>query len=453
MASDDNSWQVAVEKGMIVELHSLSRADLNGLRGETLSWDAAKERWGVKLATEDGKSMAVRPANLKRAPPAAPDAAKAAFVAAEQASHILASIRQGHGPPNVLFAKAEALLNQAEANYPAAVVIHQARGDACHMRGQYAEQATHARRAVANGHGLTASDGRNHQNVRRMALAAALGNAGDRGGELEQLRAVLQAEPGHIHARLTLGQSLLERGQFEQAVPELMMAVQLPAEAKPPWPAVSSRMVDSLRGAARQALCTAFGKRAQQLAAGGDHFEAAEILSQRLLTVPGIEPDTEATARANLATSLCAMGKTDEAESVLETARALPRVGALKRAFVLTTSGHLKEQTADAWRGGRAEVDETACALYEAAKAYFREANALAEDAASRQGFTRVQAKVHPDMEWVSAPGAFGTLGGAARALKAGAITLEELPRGPMPRSSPRPAGGSGFDEMVEPVS
>ena len=92
----------------------------------------------------------------------------------------------------------------------------------------------HARRAVANGHVLRDDDGYNHQNTRRMALASALGNARDLEGELEQVRLVLKSEPGNIHERLTLGQSLIDRGELESAVPELLMALQLPPDTKQP---------------------------------------------------------------------------------------------------------------------------------------------------------------------------------------------------------------------------
>ena len=471
-------WDVPIEQCMIVELHSLSRAELNGRRGEAVSWDGQKERWAVNIIGQDGcDKMAVRPVNLMRAPPAQPEAAEAAYVAAEKACVILASIRQGQGPPQQLFAQAEALLKQAEEQDPASVVLHQTRGDAAHMRHQYAEQAKHARRAVANGHGLAAADGSNQQNVRRMALAAALGNSGALDGELEQVRAVLRAEPGHIHARLTLGQSLLDRGEFEAAVratlkapcelglpplaahslmrsappvshpsrtrqvPELLMALQLPAEAKPPWPSMHPQQIAMFRDAACSSLSGAFGERAQQLAAQGEHRKAVEMLSERLLKLPGLEarkPDVAATALANLAVSHCALGETEAAECTLERARNLSGpdsgVGALKRAFVLTTCGHCKEQTADAWRGGRAEVDETAAALYAAASRYFRDANAIAEDPASRQGHRRVQVKVHPEMEWVDASAAFGSLAGMARCVNGGEVVLEELPPGPVVR-------------------
>ena len=432
MAAPDG-WEVPVEIGMHVELHSLSRDDLNGRRGEALAWDPAKARWAIHLIGDE--KMAVRPINLKRAPPAAADVKEEAFSAAEEAAGLLSAIRQGEGPPAQLFQQAEALLAKAEQLDPAQVMLHQARGDAAHMQGRYAEQAKHARRAVANGHGVVASeDGRNYQNQRRMALAAALGNAGDLEGEVEQVRAVLAAEPGHVHARLTLGQSLLDRGEFEAAVPELLMALQLPDAAKPPWASMSPADLAMMRDGARDALVGAFGRRAQQLAARGEHRLAADMLDKRLLPLPRLTPDQSATASANLATSLCALGETTKAEQLLEAARARGGAAPLKRASVLTTSGHCKETLADNRRGGRAEVDETAAALYAEAKAFYREANALSEDPASRRGFTRVQAKVHPGMEWVPQPesGAMGDgrLGGFARATLGG-VSLEELPPGP----------------------
>ena len=112
-----DGWEVPVEVGMHVELHSLSRADLNGRRGEALAWDPAKERWAIHLV--GGDKMAVRPINLKRAPPASPDAQEQAFLAAEQAAGLLAAIRKGEGPPAQLFSQAEALLAKAEQLDPA----------------------------------------------------------------------------------------------------------------------------------------------------------------------------------------------------------------------------------------------------------------------------------------------------------------------------------------------
>lgn len=197
MESPDG-WEVPVETGMIVELHSLSRAELNGRRGECTLFDPDKERWAVQLGAE---RMAVRSSNLKRAPPAPPEVREKGQLATKKANGLLTAIRQGQGPPAELFSKVVALLDAVEEYDPACVSLHQVRGDMAHMQQQFAKQVTHARRAVANGHNLRATDGCNHQNVRRMALAGALGNTGDLEGELLVLRRVLQAEPGHVCRR------------------------------------------------------------------------------------------------------------------------------------------------------------------------------------------------------------------------------------------------------------
>ena len=163
----------------------------------------------------------------------------------------------------------------------------------------------------------------------------------------------------------------------------------------------------------------------------------------------------------------------------------------------LTLRAHFKELAADrqADAAGTGDPDEAALALYAAAKALFKQesptagpwsppphagpddararararardrrlpppptqANAMCEDETSRSGYMRVQAKVHPEIEWIpgsriDGPGTFSTLhgmvGGAAR-LKPGSqlpplistpigvagASLDNLPRGPPPPS------------------
>jgi len=444
MAMVPDGWQdFPIEIGMIVEMHSLSRTDMNGRLGECCSWDPIKERWGVRVlgGPVGSNSLAVRPENLRRAQPASRDVVGKAINIVDEAFAVLSALREGKGNAAQAFSQAEELFKKADELDPTLALLHQARGDAAHMRGDFVSQAMHARRAVANGHALRGDDGFNHQNTRRMALASALGNAGDLEGELEQVRLVLKSEPGNIHARLTLGQSLIDRGELESAVPELLMALQLPPDAKPPWPSFPTHQLQMFRDVARDRLCTALALRAQELAARGDHRAAADMIGRRVLTVPGVSDEMAARAGSKMATSLCALGETEAAEAALTHARNASErgVSTLCRAFVLTTSGHCKEMLADAWRGGRSELDETGAALYEEAKAFYSAANALCEDAASREGYMRVQAKESPDWEWVATPSAVSVslgslLGGSARVLKPGGVTLEVLPRGPAVR-------------------
>ena len=74
------------------------------------------------------------------------------------------------------------------------------------------------------------------------------------------------------------------------------------------------------------------------------------------------------------------------------------------------------DQSADA---GRAR----AAALYAEAKELYRTSHRTDPDPAAQQGFSRVQAKAHPDMEYVQVgPGG----GGYARALREG-VQLEAI--------------------------
>ena len=99
MAEDvaPDGWDVPVEPGLIVELHSLSRDDLNGRQGEALEWDKSKERWGIKLAYNNS-FLSVRPANLKRAPPVTEQVREKAFTKAQEAGEFLARVRAGACP-------------------------------------------------------------------------------------------------------------------------------------------------------------------------------------------------------------------------------------------------------------------------------------------------------------------------------------------------------------------
>jgi hypothetical protein len=80
---------------------------------------------------------------------------------------------------------------------------------------------------------------------------------------------------------------------------------------------------------------------------------------------------------------------------------------------------------------GRRRQDGSATNQSEAC--YFKEANAVAEDPASRQGYRRVQAKLHPDLEWQDVAGPAGPIGGVAISVSETPVTLEieELPAGP----------------------
>ena len=217
------------QEGMLVELHSLSRADLNGEQGLCGAWDATKERFAVALAAG---TIAVKPANLRRAPPVSAAAAAEATELAHEAAGLLSQARGGanytneNGAPPRLSNEAPSLIAEAEQKLADAArvdatstVLHLTRCDLANMRSDRAAAVVHARRAVVN-----KPEGKDLRQHAHMALANAYGNAGDTTGEVTQLKLVLRIEPENLHARLSLGEALIAQGREEDAVPELMMA-------------------------------------------------------------------------------------------------------------------------------------------------------------------------------------------------------------------------------------
>ena len=217
------------QEGLLVELHSLSRADLNGEQGLCGAWDATKERFAVALAAGN---MAVKPANLRRAPPVSAAAAEEATELAHIAAGLLSQARGGtnhtneNGAPPRLSTEAPLLIAEAERKLAdaalvdaASTVMHLTWCDLANMRSDRAAAVVHARRAVANK--PETKDLRQHAH---MALASAYGNAGDMTGEVAQLKLVLRIEPENLHARLSLGHALIAQGRDEDAVPKFMMA-------------------------------------------------------------------------------------------------------------------------------------------------------------------------------------------------------------------------------------
>ena len=76
---------------MLVELHS-NRALISTASGLCGAWDATKERFAVTLASG---TLAVKPANLRRAPPVPEAAAAEATELAHEAARLLSQARGG----------------------------------------------------------------------------------------------------------------------------------------------------------------------------------------------------------------------------------------------------------------------------------------------------------------------------------------------------------------------
>ena len=443
-------WQACpFEIGLCVTLHSLSKADLNGRNGELLAWQEDKARWTVQLVGED-KPILVRPVNLHRMDPAAATARSDAAMLAQQAEQIFLGVREKYGVdasgrlcsldgrPDVM--RAKALLEQAAASDPSSAIVAKGLGDVAVALGDATARLRQFQRAVANGHGLVAEDGsqgeRNYNLLQnRVCLATALGERQDLEGESQQLRKVLRHAPGHLIARLTLGQNFLDRNQPDDAVPELMMALQLKADDKfvpPKYGAIIKEQAALL-------LLSTCGRRAAKRAEEGDHAGAVQML-ESALKVPSPSKDDLARTEGNLATSLMALGKLAEAEVAILRGGGHAPSHNTARAFLEMLRGRLLEMRADTARSD-GNGDE-ASRLYADSKAAYASANAMCDDPSTHQAHARVQAKSHPLLEWVDlegmgGPNSFG--GGLARVRdgdSAGTSVdalLETLPRGPSP--------------------
>lgn len=439
------AWNVEISEGLRVELHSLSRADLNGQQGMCSAWNPSKERFEVIISDT---SIAVKPTNLRRAKPVTDECRSRATSLALNAGALLKRARGGAvvsglgvagaeaagdsaGP---LIAKAEQELRAGEQADPASPLVHLTKCDLAVMRGDRQQAAVHASRAVAN----RFADGSTRQHA-RMALANALGSLGDLAGEAKVLRAVLLADPENLHARLGLGQLLEQQGAVDDAIIEFMMALQLRADKT--TPSSSSCAQDAaIRREAAHKLKTIYLHRVQRLVSAYDNegmltaIDKVTALHERfpedVATRSNNTEEYEFVHPAHFLTyrviAYLRLGRVAEADEV--SARALAQIeeekleGTTVRPFALCTAGQVKERIVDE-AGGEA-------ALYAEAKALYLAAHmAGSDDPMTAECYKRVQAKMSPDIEFKLMPAQIGrdmTLSGAAKALRP--FQFEELP-------------------------
>jgi hypothetical protein len=366
---------VTFEPGQLVELHSLSREDLNGKRGYCTTWDASKDRWGLSLAGESKHVLAVRPSNLES--PARPElsSTEAAEEAADRAASLLDEAEKGGSGASALFDQAESHLITAEVYDPGCTLMLQIRGDLAHMCGDHASVATWMLRAVANSRETPA-----RTTATRMSLAHALGELEDFKGEEEQLRAVLEAIPGHIQARHHLGQNLSQSGRGAEAIPELLLALELPDESQTDTPKHGIKICrDDARSKLRGHI--------QQAYTAGDSARAFELL-QRIIAVPGINADETSLFESELVSMLTKAGQIDEADKAAARAFAANATSLDKVGYAYHTAAECKEMRANMC----ADTTEKA-ALYDEALALVRRACEVHPDPASLQARGRIEAK------------------------------------------------------------
>ena len=195
--------------GSIVELHSLSKVELNGKIGECGKYDNTTGRQTVILL-DTKKKLAVKCINLKR-PALTSEELKQADAEVDDAISRLRQCQNGQGDQK-LFDSVLTSLKDIIKRYPSCGKAHMIVGDALHMASVHPKDCLpHYRRAAENGGGSHA----------RLSYSGMLGESGDLKGEIHHIELVLQEETSFtklsIHARLNYGNSLTQVGDYKKA--------------------------------------------------------------------------------------------------------------------------------------------------------------------------------------------------------------------------------------------
>ena len=213
-----------IPHGKMVQLHSLSSAELNGRVGECGAFNEAKGRYAVLLAGDD-RARGVKPVNLRAVAAPSADDGKASAELSAKAIKIFTAIRaSGTAEPTAFIALTKTLgaaLEKDPCNHRA----HQCLGDVCVFRDESGQNKAlqaaaikHFRRAAENGGGLMV----------RYLLSGCLGRSGDMGGELGELKKILMVDPENLLCACSLGRLHQNQERHEEALGELLRLLASP---------------------------------------------------------------------------------------------------------------------------------------------------------------------------------------------------------------------------------
>ena len=208
------------------------------------------------------------------------------------------------------------------------------------------------------------------------------------------------------------------------------MAVQLPNDGPYALPPEGEAHI---RGNARDKLIWVATRRAGVAARTrvDDGLRRSVEMLRSLLAMSWLPVATRAQVLCSQATNFAMLGDFSEARAKLSEAEALAPEGVQLRSYVLQTRTKCSECEADALPEG----DARKAALYTEAKLFVEQANALVDHSDNHNLYGRLQAKLHPYMDFVSVPSQ-GIGGGFARVREdapVGGVTLAPLPPGPPP--------------------
>jgi len=197
----------SLENGSFVELHALSRQDMNGQTGEIVGYNG--ERFLVKLDSDDKTTIKVKPDNCKRIALQPMEIRKQAM---ELAS---AALDQSS------ISKMKLLCLQSTELDRCCVLAWIGLGQSMMQQGNkqhVATAVTFLQRAVAQSHAAAPFLPSTTTLRIRLELATCLGEAGRIHDEATQLERVLTEAPHFVHGVYALGLNRMEHGRKQEAM-------------------------------------------------------------------------------------------------------------------------------------------------------------------------------------------------------------------------------------------
>ena len=394
--------------GSIVELHSLSKVELNGKIGECGKYDNTTGRQTVILL-DTKKKLAVKCINLKR-PALTSEELKQADAEVDDAISRLRQCQNGQGDQK-LFDSVLTSLKDIIKRYPSCGKAHMIVGDALHMASVHPKDCLpHYRRAAENGGGSHA----------RLSYSGMLGESGDLKGEIHHIELVLQEETSFtklsIHARLNYGNSLTQVGDYKKAFTSYLKLFEssVACELMRGDPEHNQKSYLDQSGNAAFQYSRTLKLTGKGMFTKGDklRFDSDVDLFEDLnrfysLQLSFLRPNLPeyprllAQIRSNLARFLCDSGRFDEALAAAETALSEQKgpngvSNAQNTSFLYDIMGNCYEAQGDAMQED--EHDEEAKVLYGKAFTSYAAALEAKIDPASEIGLVRAQVKMQPEV-------------------------------------------------------
>ena len=406
--------------GSIVELHSLSKEELNGILGECGKYNTTTQRQAVTLLGAQQKRLAIKCINLKR-PTITSEQLKQADDEAKVVSKKLVQIRSDGNQQQLQQAVNE--IQNVISRYPTCGNAHQILGDAVHMSGNMHAALVSYRRAAENGGGLHA----------RFSLSNMLGETGDFNGEIQQLELLLKEHTEMtqltVQALFNYGNILCQVNQYEKAFGCYLKIFGHTEACERMSRQPDRSKVSAIKNGGRAAdqVSQEYKKRSGQsmfintgklyfriVTAADDNNPCADIahlyssqlsfLAQTCnINIPERSLLLNIT-RANLARALCDLGQFDDAitivETILQEQESNGNGNNHNTSCMLDTMANCYEAKADAIQNDDDDNDDDA----EATKLYKKAMNAYVKsmlsrpDPAAEVGLIRVQVKMRPDL-------------------------------------------------------